>query len=630
MDKNETGKTAEELLAEEVTCDFLKRQEERRYIERGWQLNMNFVGGRQYCDINSKGELYEEDKKYFWQTRRVFNHVAPTVDTRCSKLGRIRPALAVRPASDDENDRHSAALASAILAAKAEEIDGAVTDATIWSETCGTAFYKIIWDGNAGGQVGFTEDGKRLNEGDAVIHAVSPFEIYPYTLSGETLEEQPSIIHAKVMPVQDIFAAYGVKLAGRDISEFSLSPYANSRSDGDMQGVSDCKYGYELVIERYERASEEFPQGRLTAVAGGVLLFDGVLPYVNGENGRTYPFIKQTSLPLAGSFFGTCIVDRLIPLQRAYNAVKNRKHEFLNRISMGTVAVEDGSVDVDELLEDGLTPGKVIIYRQGSKPPEMLTLGSVPSEFGGEEEKLLAEFTKVSGTGNLTDNADSYAGITSATGLQLIIEQDEMRMEYAYRQIKKAMKCAGRQILRLYRQFATDVRLLKLAGANNVLSLYYFKGSDISSDDVFLEADNDCNLSTVQKRSGILEILEKGLFSDGDGKLTASVKNRILEMLGYKSLCGGRDLSELNRARAGEENLAMLNAPAEIRKYDEHETHISEHTAFLLTEKLSKEAEERICAHIDMHARAMGRAKSKPETEGNKTDIPEKEQGENL
>ena len=33
-----------------------------------------------------------------------------------------------------------------------------------------------------------------------------------------------------------------------------------------------------------------------------------------------------------------------------------------------------------------------------------------------------------------------------------------------------------------------------------------------------------------------------------------SVKNKVLELLGYEGFAGARDLAELNRARAGEEN----------------------------------------------------------------------------
>ena len=591
------GKTAEELLAEEVTEDFLRRQEERRMLERGWQLNMNFVAGKQYCEIGSSGDIYEEEKSFYWQTKRVFNHIASIVDLRCSKLGRIRPALVVRAAGNEETDRHSASLASAILSARAEDIDAAVSDATVWSEICGTAFYKIIWDGNAGGTVAHFDDGRKLNQGDVKVAALSPFEIYPYSLSIDNIEEQPSIIHAKAVSVQDIYLSYGVKLEGKNLDEIVSS----SR---DMRARNEKSGGYELVIERYERPTAERPLGRLTIVAGGVLLYDGTLPYMNGDDGgRVYPFVKQLALPRAGAFFGSSVVDRLIPLQRAYNAVKNRKHEFLNRISMGCVAVEDGSVDTDELCEDGLTPGKIIVYRQGGKPPEMLTLGTVPSEFASEEENLVKEFSKVSGTGDITENADGFAGVTSATGLQLILEQDEERMEFSRSQIKRALQAIGRQLLRLYKQFASDVRLVKFTNADDSLSLYYFKGSDISSDDVCLATDSEANLSPAQMRTMIYEILDKGLLTDKDGNLTVSAKNKVLELLGFKAFTGERDLSEINRSRAGDENLKMRTKDAEVKPYDEHGIHITEHTAFLLSEKLSPEAEKRICAHIDMHKR---------------------------
>ena len=620
------GESAEEKLAEEVEKDFLRRQRERKPLERSWQLNMSFVSGNQYCDIDASGEMFEEDKGYYWQSKRVFNHIAPIIDTRLSKLSRIRPSLTVRAASDDESDRHSAALASNILAAAQEDadLDGVISAATMWSEICGTAFYKTVWNAAGGKAVGVTEDGKNVREGRAAVAAVSPFEIYPYSLAVEALADQPSIIHAKALPVQDIYTMYGVKLEGRDIEEFTLAMNAGSGgryaglagaagygADGSGAyagavgvgaGKSAVKRGYELVIERYERPTADMPEGRLTVVAGGRLLYDGELPYKNGEDGgREYPFVKQVALPLAGSFFGASVVDRLIPLQRAFNALKNRKHEFLNRIAMGTVAVEDGSVDVDELAEDGLMPGKIIVYRQGGTPPALMNAGSVPDEFWKEEEALISEFAKIAGTGDLSENADSFSGVTSATGLQLIIDQDDLRLNVTYGGIRRAVKTIGRHILRLYRQFAADLRLMKYAGENNALNLFYFKGSDISSDDVVLEADSDVNMTPAQRRTVIYEILDKGLFSDADGKISVSAKNKLLELLGYSSLSGERDLGELNRSRAGQENLKMRSEACGVKAYDDHNTHISEHTAFLLTEELTEDAEKRICEHMLIH-----------------------------
>jgi len=597
--------TPEERLAGEVENDFLRRQQERKSLERRWQLNMNFVAGNQYCDLDAKGEIAEEGKDYFWQKKLVFNHIAPIIDTRLSKLSYIRPALTVMAASDEESDRQSAELASAILSAVHDscDLDGVMNRATLWAEVCGTAFYKVVWNSESGRAVGVTDDGKAVREGNAEVVAVSPFEIYPYSLSVENIEEQPSIIHAKALSVEDIYGMYGVRLAGRDIKDFIGAPTVQkSDCPPNMPQITEVMHGYELVLERYVRPSADDPLGRLTVVAGGKVLYDGEMPYKNGEDGaRDYPFIKQVSTPVAGSFFGASVVERLIPLQRAYNAVKCRKHEFLNRIAMGVVAVEDGSVDADELAEDGLVPGKVIAYRQGGRPPEILTLGSVPSEFGEEEENILNEFTKVAGTGSLSDNATGYTGITSATGLQLIIEQDDQRLNLTYSYMKRAVKMIGRHILRLYRQFASDVRLLRYAGKNNALNVVYFKGSDVSSDDVAIVADSDLNMTPAQKRTVVYEALDRGLFNDAEGKISPVAKGKILELLGYSSFVGERDLDGLHRSRADEENAAMHSAEAVVKSYDNHLVHIAEHTAYLLSKKVPEEVEKRICRHIDLH-----------------------------
>ncbi len=608
-------KRAEEAIVKDVTSDFKRRQEERRWIERGWELNMNFLSGNQYCDVNPFGDIEEESGNYFWQQRRVFNYIAPTVDTRCAKLSRIRPKLAVRAASGDEDDKRRAKVAAAILNATCEDndLDNVISTGTVWSETCGSVFYKVIWDHSGGKEIGKTDDGASVREGKVKIVAVPPFEIYPCSLSEESVENQPSIIHARAVPVEDIYAAYGVKLAGRDIEEFAFSPMSSAAHSRAHDGISAkaVRHGYEVIIERYSRPDEQNPEGRLTIVGGDRLLYDGPLPYVIGEGKeRTYPFIRQNSITLAGGFFGASVVDRLIPVQRAYNAVKNRKHEFLNRIAMGTVAVEDGSVDTDSLAEEGLAPGKIIVYRQGGTPPQMLTLGSVPSEFTEEEEKLEEEFAKISGTNDLTQQGTAFTSVTSATGLQLLIEQDEARLSSGYEQIKAAMRKIGRYVLRLYRQFASTLRLLRFAGSDGEISVISFKGSDITSDDVILEADSEINLSPGQRRAVIYEMIDRGLFSDENGRISPSVKNKILETLGYKSFVGMRDTEELHRRRCDGENISLKNGEeVTVRDYDDHEVHINGHTAFLLSEKLTQEEEARICAHLGQHKKFLTEVK---------------------
>lgn len=78
--------------------------------------------------------------------------------------------------------------------------------------------------------------------------------------------------------------------------------------------------------------------------------------------------------------------------------------------------------------------------------------------------------------------------------------------------------------------------------------LICFKGSDIAGDDVVLDADTDLNMTPAQRRAVIFELMDRGLLSDGEGKMSAEVKKKILSILGYQSL------AEMIAAQNGGEN----------------------------------------------------------------------------
>lgn len=65
------------------------------------------------------------------------------------------------------------------------------------------------------------------------------------------------------------------------------------------------------------------------------------------------------------------LVSLLEPYQREYNRIMNLHSEHISMATHGYMVVEDGSVDVDELSEEGLGAGKILIYRQGGRSPEL-------------------------------------------------------------------------------------------------------------------------------------------------------------------------------------------------------------------------------------------------------------------
>ena len=582
----------------DLFADFYNRQDERRKLEKQWELDLEFLAGNQYCEISPRGEVEEEEKYYYWQNRGAFNHIAPIIDSRVAKLTKMKPIMSVKAAGAEESDVKNAKLATALVNSSYQRLSlgDVISKTTGWSESCGTGFYFIGWNPDAGKLLGEV-DGKKVFEGDVVVESVSPFEIYPDSLCYENIESCESIIRARAMKTADVERLYGITVAGEDVKVFGVDKAATGKSI-----VHDSV----LVLEKYERPTADFPDGRLIVACEKTILYMGELPYVNGVEGRRgFPFVKQNSIDKAGCFFGMSMVERLIPVQKAYNAVKNRKQEFLNRLTMGVVAVEDGSVDTDELAEEGLSPGKIIVYRQGTNPPALMGTGTMPTDLNREEDRLLNEFILLSGVSEFSRSTDVAAG-TSGVALQLLIEQEDARLNAVTENVRSAIRETAKQMIRLFKQFATSTRLLRTAGEQGKVELYYFNSSDLGSDDVVFDTENELSYTPAQKKSAVYELIDAGLLTDDTGKLSERTKAKLLEILGFGSIDNTLDIESLHINKADEENLSGFRKPIGVDEYDDHELHIAEHTRFLLSAESegvrnNPETKENALEHLRAH-----------------------------
>ena len=594
-----TREYREDIVAA-VKRDFEARAEARRTFETQWRLNMNFYMGNQFCTATPTGEIADVERDYYWQEREAFNHISSLVETRLAKLNTVRPSLTVRPFSSDDCDVKTAKNAAKILSSACDKLDmdAILAEGATWSEICGTCFYYVGWDDKAGLKIG---DG--AYEGDVCVSVVSPFEIYPDSVLAQNIKDCRSIIRARAVEVDEIERTYGKRVKPESAEVLRMAQAAvgggltarAALGKLDIAAADNCA----VVIERYVAPTDDKPDGELAIVAGDELLFLGELPFVNGADGRrAVPFVKQTALDCAGRFFGASIVERAIPIQRAYNAVKNRKHEFMNRLSMGVMAVEDGSVDIDGLEQEGISPGKILVYRQGATPPHMLDCGAVPAEFSAEETRLLNEFTQVSGVSEIMRSSQTASGAVSGIALQLLIEQDDTRLSLSAEHVRVAAREIARQILRLYKQFGSDARLSRIAGRNGQIELLRWSASDISSDDVVFETDNELLSTPAMRQNMMFELYKMGLLADENGKMTDGAKHRFMEALGYGGWDSDIDMSQVQINRA--ETECFMDKYA-VSEFDDHKLHIDAHVKYLLTERPTGKRAERLKAHINEH-----------------------------
>lgn len=605
----------EEKIVAEITADFKKRQEARRPVELNWRLNMNFVVGNQFAQISSKGDIEESGKEYFWQEREVYNHIAPILETRLAKLGRVKAKAQVRPATSDDEDVASASLATKLIDAVCKENDfsSQLALANSWSEITGSAFFKVTWDAEKGHALDASGE---IKEGDVTITLCPPFEIFPEDIAITDIDKQSSVMHAKVLTTKEVKRIWGKDVKGGEMNVFSFD---NAQVGGGFgytasvpKIVSEKREDSVTVIEKYEAPTHEYPNGRLIIVAGDTLLYQGDMPYLNGEDGtRGYPFAKQVCIDNLTNFFGTSVVERIIPVQRAYNTVKNRKHEFMNRMAVGVMAVEDGSVDTDSLEEEGLPPGKVVVYRQGSTPPIMLSPTQVPSEFSREEEKLLNEFVMISGVSEVTTYSQVPANVASGTAISLLLEQDDTRIALTADSLRESIKRISKQVLRLYRQFAKVPRVKRITGDNGDVEIASFCAGNIDSEDIVFDTISDIEDTLSARRAMVYDLLKLGLFADENGKLNASTKARLFEILGFGNWEDGRSNDEIHRKKALKENMELEKKDVPVDVYDDHALHIAEHVRMCVSTKCvsDKAVRDRVANHIAKHTELASLAK---------------------
>lgn len=607
-DNHQSDIEFEDDIVKELLSEYEHLRMERMSLELQWRLNMNFLQGNQFAEITPLGDIEEYGKQYYWQEREVYNHIAPIIETRLAKLGRVKASVSVRPFSNDDSDIKTAALSTGVLKAVCEDnnLSQMLITANYWSEICGSVFYKVIWDKDSGALIGKKKNNEEVHEGDVKIELCPAYEIFPDNLSNREIEDCRYIIHAKVLPAKVVADIWGIAVEGKRIETFGMQ--SESTGGGLGYAANYAKIGTNycedsvVLLEKYERPSGLYPNGRLIITAGNKLLHYGELPYNVDSNGVGLPFVKQVTLENVANFFGSTVIERIIPLQRVYNSIKNRKHEFLNRIAMGILTVEDGAIDLENIEEDGLAPGRVLVYRQGFAPPRMVEMGSVPDDFTLEEDRLRNEIMQISGVSELMRYTTLPSNVTSGIAISLLQEQDDTRISITAEEIRQAVKRIGQMILRLYKQFAANKRVKRIAGDNGAMQLHYFIGSQLASEDLVFDTDNELSDTPANRRNMVFELIKMGILHDENGRINDRNRVKILEMLGFGNWENSVDIDECHREKALRENLKASNGE-EIKALDvdNHEIHIIEHTKALIQDKAEQSLIVKLLKHIKEH-----------------------------
>jgi len=640
----------EETVISDIKRKYEERRTQRNPIELQMRLNINFFNGDQFTRIDAyKNDIEEVLPLNEWEERNAFNEIAPSIETRLAILSKRKNNLKNRPASASSEDRTSAKIGNKVLASTRTRLGMSELqqEAAFIAGVTGTAVYKTVWDKSAGRVVGFevrnmSEEEKeisplkeyeemllgndkrvvyrKIHEGDVMTTIHSPFEIFPENIS-IPCRLQKRIMHVVLMSPEEVFEKWGVIEEGKEHETYKIMSSDNRAYGSSITGRSS---GFLLttvevqnvvkVYEEWEMPSATYPAGRLIICTDEHLLFYGTLPDTYGDNGEyMLPFDVQQSMKTDG-FFGTSVVERMIPLQIRYNSVKNRIQDYINRVTIGVlVAEENALVDEDYLLDNGIEPGSMIVYRRGANAPRFMTMDSLPDDVSREEQDLLSAFDRYSGVSQLAKQSTVPSQVTSGVAIAGLSEQDDTRIGLEAENIKQCLIRVGKKWLNLYHTNVSYPRMVKELGRNNEFEIEQFVGNDLTSFDVFIESEPESSDTLSQRRQKVVELLNGGLFNDPEtGNITPEGRAKVFEMLELGDWESFVEAEDDQKRRAQRENNAMITGePAQIAEYDDDIIHISVHNNFRLKAEYedyvrkTPELDQIFEAHVNEHIAAL-------------------------
>lgn len=583
-------------IAARLAEEYRRRRAERLPLERQWALNAGFYTGDQHAALHpGSGETERLSPAHDYEEQGVYNRIAPLMETRLSSLRTLSYAMTVRPRTADAEDHEKGEIATRLLA-YAQTKGGFAekkNEMLFLAELYGTAFLLSYWEADEG-------------EGDLAYRVVSPFSVFPASLNKGTVEEQESILIADVMTATEVADAFGVEIEGTDTDVYTLAPVPGSPygAPATLAFSGGQEKNCVTVFSYFERPSRRHEKGLYIIAAGDRVLWHSDLPYDD------IPLVAFRSREMAGQFFGRSPIVDLIPLQRAYNGVKNKIHDYIRAVAANPLLVPEGSIpDIAEFAANGLPPGEVVEYNAERGKPEPLSPAPLPAELRYECERLTAEMEYVAGVSQLMVTGKTPQGVTSGTAISNLREIDNSRLALTGENLRLAIRRTAIKWLAIYRRYAGGARVLSVVGENDAGGALCFTAGDINSNDVAFDAENELKISPEQQKQNFLTALQLGLFNDENGKLPRSVKSRAREMLesgGASADTAGCDELQIKAAERENAAVAAGRVP-KIGLFDDHELHAEAHKRFLLQARYAclKEKHPAACEafeeHIFMH-----------------------------
>jgi hypothetical protein len=574
----------------------------RRPHEIQWFLNAAFFRGQHYVFWHDRDNRLATPDVPTNRVRLPINRLQAKVRARMAKFLRNRPVPLVIPASTDMQARMDARASTKALEyiwSKAR-MEAKYRDALMWASETDHGYWWLYWDPTVTGRVSaldpVTQEPQVVEQeiGDVAVEVGSPFEVLVADPAQSNIGLQPEIMRIKVRDVGELRSRYPDKgsLVTADVAVGNggdpdarydqriafLAPAGAAIGTGAIN--SEANPTQVVVKEWFERPSARYPKGRFAVIAGGVLLrYQEQLPYEFHDLPNPYPCIDFSDYTQVGQYWGTTILEQLIPIQKEYNLMRSKVAEHLRLMAFPKLLAAR-----QHQIPPGVwtaASGEFVEYlaHPNIPPPQAWNPPNIASDVWRSIDGLKTEFDDVS---HVYPEAEGRTG-GATSGFQTNLLQEATDQVHApdIRAHELCIEEAAWKLRRLMKQGYKDTRLITIAGRDLQPEVIEFSAEDIDENaEIRVQAGSALPQLKGARIQSVMELYQAGLLGD---PADPEVRRRATTMIELSTIEDAYDYARKDEDEARIENATLeKGAPLHVPEFwENHQIHYRVHTDLL-------------------------------------------------
>lgn len=513
-----------------------KVQQNRIAYERQWLVNVAFLFGKHYFEVEKKGAGLED--RLLWEfrqlekknkTRRTVNYILPLYRSLLARILQLKQRVTADPLTNQERDIAAARVSqevledfwlnvnrtNPVLCQTMPGMMGCFLKIFAYSLTCGRAHLIPIYNPTAKAKMLFENlEGKPVIEaeiGAVEVEVESPFNVFSDPL-------RRFRIRKKIMPVEEIEMQFGKKVAAEDVgltdTEKQLLNLLENGNTERFENAAEVYYYWEIPSVKY-------PGGRFWVCTKSEMLVEETsIP--NEYKGRI-PLFDIDYLDF-GFGLPQGLIEQLIPSQEEYNHTVNRLSDYKKWMA-GKVMIPDGCRP-EAKWDDQI--GQIIKYNAEGGKPEFQIPGAPPAFILQDIPRIRRDMEDIAATHDASQGR-TPKGVQSNVAIETLSELDQTQLSPQLMQIEMQMSFFCDMVLDMMEEKYSEARILGITGKNLAQDVKVFKGSDLSGNRrVKFSMGSNLPFSREARQEKIGSWLDRGLIT----------KEEAREMLEFGTLDG--------------------------------------------------------------------------------------------